>query len=91
MNGTRMQVLLKEKGNRAVRMISNVGRRVPVNWAAAGQLLMSDLPGSTLTRLLAKTARPSPTGRAETGPARLLAQVLRESAALSRGLTALPG
>lgn len=77
MDGTLMQVLLKEEGNRAVRIISNVGSRVPVNWAAAGRLLVSDLDDTTLTRLLADTARPSPTGRAETDPARLIAQIRR--------------
>ena len=77
MDGTLMQVLLKEEGNRAVRIISNVGSRVPVNWAAAGRLLVSDLQDAPLARLLADTARPSPTGRAETDPVRLIAQIRR--------------
>lgn len=77
MDGTLMQVLLKEEGNRAVRIISNAGSRVPVNWAAAGRLLVSDMEDGPLARLLADTARPSPTGRAETDPARLIAQVRR--------------
>jgi len=80
MDGTLMQVLLKEEGNRAVRIISNAGSRVPVNWAAAGRLLVSDLDDASLIRLLADTARPSPTGCAETDPARLVAQVRRSRA-----------
>ena len=38
-----MLVLLKEEGSRSIRIISRVGSRVPVNWAAAGRLLVSDL------------------------------------------------
>ena len=34
-----MMVLLKEEGVRPLRIISQVGSRVPVNWAAAGRLL----------------------------------------------------
>ena len=59
-----MQVLMKEEGIRAIRIISNIGSRVPVNWAASGRLLVSDLSDADLTRLLERTMRPSPTGRA---------------------------
>ena len=47
-----MMVLLKEEGVRPVRIISQVGSRVPVNWAAAGRLLVSDLDDKALTALL---------------------------------------
>ncbi len=59
-----MQVLMKEEGIRAIRIISNIGSRVPVNWAAAGRLLVSDMPDADLMQLLERTMRPSPTGRA---------------------------
>ncbi len=59
-----MQVLIKEEGIRAIRIISNIGSRVPVNWAAAGRLLVSDMSNAELTLLLERTMRPSPTGRA---------------------------
>jgi len=59
-----MQVLMKEEGIRAIRIISNIGSRVPVNWAAAGRLLVSDMSDAELTLLLERTMRPSPTGRA---------------------------
>ncbi len=59
-----MLVLLKEEGSHPVRIISRVGSRVPVNWAASGRLLVSDLDDNELTSLLSKSVRQSPTGRA---------------------------
>lgn len=75
MEGPLMHVLLKEEGFRAVRIISNTGSRVPVNWAAAGRLLVSDLDDDGLRRLLTATVTPSPTGRAETDVDLLMAQI----------------
>lgn len=75
MDGPLMHVLLKEEGFRAVRIISNTGFRMPVNWAAAGRLLVSDLDDDSLRRLLAATVAPSPTGQAETDVERLIAQI----------------
>lgn len=77
LDGPLMHVLLKEEGFRAVRIISHTGSRVPVNWAAAGRLLVSDLDDAALRRLLAATVAPSPTGRAETDVDRLVAQIRR--------------
>lgn len=73
--GDRMVVLLKEEGSRALRIISRAGSRVPVSWAAAGRLLVSDLGDDDLRRLLAATVAPSPTGRAEMDVDRLVEQV----------------
>lgn len=75
LEGPLMHVLLKEEGFRAVRIISHTGSRVPVNWAAAGRLLVSDLDDQALRRLLSATVAPSPTGRAETDIDRLVEQV----------------
>jgi DNA-binding IclR family transcriptional regulator len=75
LDGDRMMVLLKEEGNRALRIVSKTGSRVPVNWAAAGRLLVSDLDGVALRRLLKATVTPSPTGQAETDVERLVAQI----------------
>ncbi len=72
-----MMVLLKEEGIRPLRIISNVGSRVPVNWAAAGRLLVSDMDDKALTALLTATVRPSPTGRAATDVAKLITQIRR--------------
>jgi len=72
-----MLVVLKEEGIRPLRIISNVGSRVPVNWAAAGRLLVSDLDDKALTRLLNATVRPSPTGKAVTDVNKLIAQIRR--------------
>ncbi len=70
-------VLLKQEGIRPLRIISNAGSRVPVNWAAAGRLLVSDMDDAALTRLLGATVRQSPTGQAETDIPRLIAQIRR--------------
>jgi DNA-binding IclR family transcriptional regulator len=70
-------VLLKQEGIRPLRIISNAGSRVPVNWAAAGRLLVSDMDDAALTRLLKATVRQSPTGQAETDIARIIAQIRR--------------
>jgi DNA-binding IclR family transcriptional regulator len=70
-----MLVLLKEEGSRSLRIISQVGSRVPVNWAAAGRLLVSDLDDRQLTELLGATIRQSPTGNAVMDVDRLIAQI----------------
>jgi DNA-binding IclR family transcriptional regulator len=68
-------VLMKEEGSHPVRIISRVGSRVPVNWAAGGRLIVSDLPDDELHRLLRTTVRPSPTGKASTDVAFLMNQI----------------
>ena len=70
-----MLVLLKEEGSRSIRIISRVGSRVPVNWAAAGRLLVSDLDDATLGALLKRSVRQSPTGRAITDVPKLIQQI----------------
>jgi DNA-binding IclR family transcriptional regulator len=75
-----MLVLLKEESRQPIRIISHVGTRVPVNWAAAGRLLVSDLPDAELRRLLEHSARSSPTGRAPTDVNTLVAQIRRARA-----------
>lgn len=70
-----MMVLLKEEGVRPLRIISQVGSRVPVNWAAAGRLLVSDMDDKALTALLTATIRQSPTGRAITDVKKLITQI----------------
>jgi DNA-binding IclR family transcriptional regulator len=70
-----MLVLLKEEGSRSIRIISRVGSRVPVNWAAAGRLLVSDLDDAALASLLERTVKQSPTGRAITDIPKLIQQV----------------
>lgn len=70
-----MLVLLKEEGSHPVRIISRVGSRVPVNWAASGRLLVSDLDDNALTTLLSKSVRQSPTGRATVEVDKFIQQV----------------
>jgi DNA-binding IclR family transcriptional regulator len=70
-----MMVLLKHEGIRHLRIISNIGSRVPVNWAAAGRLLVSDMDDAALAALLKSTIRQSPTGRAPTDVNKLIGQI----------------
>ena len=72
-----MLVLVKEEGSQSIRIISRVGSRVPINWAAAGRLLVSDLDDERLRELLQRSVRPSPTGQAVTDIAKLMGQVRR--------------
>jgi len=72
-----MMVLLKEEGRGHLRIISNVGTRVPVNWAAAGRLLVSDYSAAELRDLLSSTIRESPTGNATMEVDKLIAQIRR--------------
>jgi DNA-binding IclR family transcriptional regulator len=50
---------------------------VPVNWAAAGRLLVSDFDDGRLRKFLAQTVRPSPTGRANTDVELLIGEIRR--------------
>lgn len=72
-----MVVLLKEEGSRPIRIISRVGSRVPVNWAAAGRLLVSDLDDGSLRELLCTRLKESPTGKAPTDLDKFVQQVRR--------------
>jgi IclR family transcriptional regulator, KDG regulon repressor len=72
-----MLVLVKEESSKPIRIISKVGSRVPINWAAAGRLLVSDLPDQELRALLQRIVKPSPTGRAPTDPDELVRQIKR--------------
>lgn len=53
---------------------SRVGTRVPLNWTASGRLLVAGLDETERAALFRKSAKASPTGRAVTDPATLLAQ-----------------
>lgn len=66
----KMVVEMMEEGPGHFQVSSRVGTRVPWNWTASGQLLVSTLPADERARLLAQ-ALPSPTGKAETNAARL--------------------
>lgn len=70
-----MLVLMKEEGNQPLRIVTRVGSRVPVNWSAAGRLLVSDLDDDALRLLLRDTVSQSPAGRAITDPAALVQQI----------------
>ena len=70
-----MLVLGTEEGSHPIRIISRVGSRVPVNWAASGRLLVSDMDDGALTSLLTKSIRQSPTGRALTDIPKFIQQV----------------
>lgn len=70
-----MLVLVKEEGFMPIRIISRVGSRVPVNWAASGRLLVSDLDDDDLRGLLGRSIRQSPSGQAVIDAEMLLLQI----------------
>jgi len=72
-----MHVLIKEEGSGHIRIVSRIGSRVPVNWAAAGRLLVSDLDDKLLKELLTRTCRQSPSGKAMMDIPKLIRQIRR--------------
>jgi IclR family transcriptional regulator, KDG regulon repressor len=70
-----MLVLVKEEGSQPLRIISRIGSRVPVNWAAAGRLLVSDLGDAALRDLLRRTVKQSPTKQAIMNIEKLVQQI----------------
>lgn len=66
----KMVVEMMEEGPGHFQVSSRVGTRVPWNWTASGQLLVSTLPADQRAKLIAQ-AQPSRTGKAETDPAKL--------------------
>jgi DNA-binding IclR family transcriptional regulator len=73
-----MVVLAMADGPGHFRVTSRIGTRVPLNWTASGRLLVGDRPCAELEALFRRTARSSPTGRAETDPT-VLARQSREA------------
>lgn len=70
-----MLVLLKEEGLMPIRIISRIGSRVPINWAAAGRLLVSDLDDEKLRASLSRSIAKSPTGKAAVDIDELIGQI----------------
>ena len=77
LDDTLMLVIAKEEGVQPIRIISQVGSRVPVNWAASGRLLVSDLDDAALRGFLRRTVRQSPSGRATVDIEKLVQQIRR--------------
>lgn len=65
-DGDLMVVLAMAEGPDHFRVASMVGTRIPLNWSASGRLLVGHLPEEERRAIFARSARPSPTGRAET-------------------------
>lgn len=68
-----MTVIAMVEGEGHFRVTSDVGTRVPLNWTASGRLLLGHLDEAERIAAFAHSARPSPTGKAETDP-KVLAQ-----------------
>lgn len=83
-----MVVLAMEHGTGQFNVSSRVGSRSPLNWTASGRLLVGHLPQQDLLTIFARSARVSPTRRAETDP-----RVLADNAhkALAEGLSIQAG
>ncbi len=69
-----MVVIAMAESEGHLRVTSDVGSRVPLNWTASGRLLLGHLDDDSRVSTFAEYARPSPTGLAETDPERLAAQ-----------------
>lgn len=69
-----MVVLAMAEASGHFRVFSEVGTRVPLNWTASGRLLIGHLPEDERIELFRRSARASPTARAETD-ARVLSDI----------------
>jgi DNA-binding IclR family transcriptional regulator len=67
-DGDFMVVLATAAGLGHFRISSNVGTRVPLNWAASGRLLVGHLPDAERVELFRRAGKASPTGLAQTDP-----------------------
>lgn len=73
-----MVVIGMSRGKGHFNVASDVGTRVPLNWTASGRLLLGHLNEEARTGIFLRSARPSPTGRAETDPVKLAELARRE-------------
>jgi DNA-binding IclR family transcriptional regulator len=83
-----MVVLAMEEGGGQFHVTSRVGSRSPLNWTASGRLLVGHLTRPELLAIFRRSARVSPTGRAETDP-EILATHAHE--ALEQGISIQAG
>ena len=70
-DGDHMVVLAMADGPGHFRVTSEVGTRVPLNWTASGRLLVGHLDDGERLDLFRRSAKASPTRRAETDPKNL--------------------
>jgi len=73
-----MVVLAMAEAPGHFRVMSDVGTRVPLNWTASGRLLIGHLPEAERIAIFRRSARISPTQRAETD-AKKLADIARKA------------
>ena len=74
-DGSDMVVLAMEERDVQFQVAARIGTRSPLNWTASGRLLVGHLNAAERLATFQASAKPSPTGRAETDP-----QVLADSA-----------
>ena len=70
-DGDNMIVLAMAEAIGHFRVTSRVGTRVPLNWTASGRLLVGHLPEDERIAIFRRSARESPTAKAETDPLQL--------------------
>jgi DNA-binding IclR family transcriptional regulator len=58
-----------------IPIVSRIGSRVPVNWAAASRLLVSDFDDETLRASLSRIINQSPTGQVAVDIDELIGQI----------------
>jgi DNA-binding IclR family transcriptional regulator len=73
-----MVVIGMSRGKDHFNVASDVGTRVPLNWTASGRLLLGHLSEEDRIAVFRQSAKPSPTGRADTDAAKLAELARRE-------------
>lgn len=75
LSGHQVVVIAAAQGRQTISVATQVGSRSPVNWLAAGRVLLTSFTDVHLAAHLADMIVPSPTGKAPTDSQTLLAQV----------------
>lgn len=77
-DGDNMVVLAMADGPGHFRVMSEVGTLVPLNWTASGRLLVGHLTDAARLAIFRRSAKASPTAKAETNP-KALAELSRKA------------
>ena len=80
LDNNELLVLMKNESDQSVAITTKIGARIPINWAASGRLLISDMTDEELRERLPGMIKPSPTGEAPTD-VEILIREIREARA----------
>ncbi len=77
LDGDRAVYVAQVPSPHSVRMFTEIGRRVPLHCTGVGKALLSQLPGTVVDALIARTGLPAVTPATITDPARLRLELAR--------------